>query len=818
MVPGASDDELQKIVTEALVEDDISSENELDTSTVEFPNKQGDVNINQKTLTCEKCAKVFVTLFNFQKHNETEKCGKVGDEKLNTKPDNISNTETVKSSIKEYKKKNQSNNIVSNISPSDETKEVFLFKCETGGKDPQTTDMPKIDGTINEKSNPQNQLEKTSIFEDGKNLEVQTLTPDIKASAEKGEKCNECGKWFQHRQSLSNHLRESVCTNEVLKTEYHCDFCSEKFTLMSNVYRHMSSYHKIKMDGKGIKRYSETQNILRINRAKIQPKEMEVAESEKIEAMEVDSTKSELNANLNKNKKDKPKVKIGTKKMKRNSKTHESLTENQSTIQPMQVSNGCMANEDQFEALKKEIEHLLLDSLVSEPDANHSEENNNEIYNLSLTSGDKKTVKKGIKTQEADLSDEPRIKTHNVKAEDKDFNIYTEIRAILSKHKTKIQQVAQDKTNQMEVKTNLTLNASDIRETGPENATFSDNKENSGPANANNKSTKMQVKESRSQKLDCLVKLEAGTIKNKKEKKKEKKLSTTQSKKLKCNQCDKKFIKSNSLIRHLNFHEHKKVSKNTNESNSSLKCYACQHCGKSYKRRDSLKVHVDSHSGLISHCCPQCKKDFKYKSTLNVHIKEKHLNIDANGAPANACQKCDKKFRRKHEVADHVKFVHEKVFNHSCSVCSRPFERQKDLRTHFNSVHLKLRLYPCTLCEKKFSISSQLYTHVRSVHEKRRDFLCIECGGAFSCKVGLEKHRLTVHLKLRSFTCDQCGQTFARLSGFRHHLKNTHTAHICQVCGQNAGSKRSLYMHRVSKGGCTPELHLDLKQDMKAFV
>ena len=150
MVPGASDDELQKIVTEALVEDDISSENELDTSTVEFPNKQGDGNINQKTLTCEKCAKVFVTLFNFQKHNETEKCGKVDDEKLNTKPNNISNTETVKSSIKEYKKKNQSNNIVSNISPSDETKEVFLFKCETGGKDPQTTDMPKIDGTIND--------------------------------------------------------------------------------------------------------------------------------------------------------------------------------------------------------------------------------------------------------------------------------------------------------------------------------------------------------------------------------------------------------------------------------------------------------------------------------------------------------------------------------------------------------------------------------------------------------------------------------------------------------------------------------------------
>ena len=101
MVPGDSDDELQKIVTDALVEDDISSENELDTSTDEFPNKQGDINTNKKTMTCEKCDKIFLTLFNFQKHNKTEKCSKVDDEKHNTKPNIMSNTGAVNTFKKE---------------------------------------------------------------------------------------------------------------------------------------------------------------------------------------------------------------------------------------------------------------------------------------------------------------------------------------------------------------------------------------------------------------------------------------------------------------------------------------------------------------------------------------------------------------------------------------------------------------------------------------------------------------------------------------------------------------------------------------------
>ena len=613
--------------------------------------------------------------------------------------------------------------------------------------------------------------------------------------------------------------KKQVDINTVMKTEYHCDFCSETFTLLSNVYKHMSSYHKIKMDGKGIKKNSETQDILRINRTKIEPKKMVVAKSENIETMEW-----ELSANLNKNKNGNHKVKIEPKRLK----THNNFTENQIAIQPMQVNNGCMANEDQFEALKKQIELLLLDSLVSEQDANHTLENNNQSYNFPSTTAVKETEKKGNQTQEDKLSDNPRIEAHNVKAEVKNLNIYAEIGAILTKHKTKIQHIAQDKKNQMEATKSLTLNTSGIREKGPKNATFSDNKVNLSPANSNNKSTKIHVKDNISQKLDCLINLEAGIIKNNKDKKTKNKLSETKSKKLNCNQCDKKFNNNNSLIRHLSVHERKKVTKKTksddlgftNDSKSTQKRFACQQCGKCYTKKDNLKDHVNRHLGLvISHCCTQCKKEFRQKSTLNMHIQQKHLNPDANGqAPANACQKCDKKFRGKHELVYHVKFAHEKVFDHVCSVCSRPFERQKDLRTHFNSVHLKLRLYPCTVCDKKFSISSQLYTHVRSVHEKRRDFLCVECGGTFSCKAGLEQHRLTVHLKLRSFICDQCDQSFARQSRFRLHLKNNHTAHICQVCGQNVGSKRSLHIHRISKGVCTPQLQLDLKQDMTATV
>ena len=69
------------------------------------------------------------------------------------------------------------------------------------------------------------------------------------------------------------------------------------------------------------------------------------------------------------------------------------------------------------------------------------------------------------------------------------------------------------------------------------------------------------------------------------------------------------------------------VSKSANE---------CPECGKAYKSKQTLKLHLDVEHYGKRLSCQQCSKEFKYAHQLKLHVKKKHGD-EEQGSTINNC-------------------------------------------------------------------------------------------------------------------------------------------------------------------------------------
>ncbi|XP_045456727.1 zinc finger protein 91-like [Melitaea cinxia] len=173
---------------------------------------------------------------------------------------------------------------------------------------------------------------------------------------------------------------------------------------------------------------------------------------------------------------------------------------------------------------------------------------------------------------------------------------------------------------------------------------------------------------------------------------------------------------------------------NVKHTNNKIKC---EHCGKTFRCDQNLRVHIWRHHRDGSFKCNICGADCNIPSRLYKHMAKAH------GVKAAKCPKCSETFATQYLRQKHLIEAHDS--GHKCSHCGRMFTRNSFLRDHIKRTHLKEKNVECSVCSMKFFNNIQLRRHMVK-HSGEKNFSCDMCGERFYWKNTLRTH-MTKHNK-----------------------------------------------------------------------
>ena len=242
--------------------------------------------------------------------------------------------------------------------------------------------------------------------------------------------------------------------------------------------------------------------------------------------------------------------------------------------------------------------------------------------------------------------------------------------------------------------------------------------------------------------------------------------------------------------------------------------FQCLFCNSVIKATNDMAKHMRRFHMLHTevYTCNICGKTFRRKSEMIIHIK-RHKETKSY-----SCSQCSRKFAVSYDLTQHIRNVHGEEKPYECDICKTKFRTISFLKSHIGSSHIGLK-YPCTICAKVFCTSHARQRHAlkhigikknrnrkSEIYPANAQHSCKLCGMVLSMRSALKLHLVTCHSNEQPFVCSKCDKSFFERKILQRHMRSVHNEEqfSCCECNKTLKTKSSLLIHMRNHSGELP--------------